>query len=748
MPIIQTSSSFTEFPFGGVTSFLQSNNGDTTRGTWVIEESISVTSSPYISLQRDAFTNIITWLGGDFEDEGFRVGDNIQIDVYVIATGVITSTQNTTIDWVNEGEMKVASLTSDWYGQGGAVLISNSRNRQGMELYFNMVSNGSNGSEFSLIDGDVTRFQIDLTTPASPVINQIGNKSGAYEIGVSMGLLSQSGSVIEYQIRIDVIQSGIHNSSLFDFNNCLKVYLQMNWMSIIGEPFGQLINIINDDANTGGFNQAYNDGVIDAVLVQEISQVSYDSTTSGSFVIDSSSSQYAQGSAYVSGDDSYYKNNLYNQSELSMIIPSDEVVINGSPRTSATNPDLANYTFEITSVSNVGTIYTISFEMIPSAEFTTFIEGRAEGDRAFYIWMKWGRVNVLAFSGQLSKTPAVTQNLSMVVNAYLDHSENVSDSTLLESGYTGNIEDDFGYVGKFYMTDDQITTSVKVGIQAFNFTSGESFTLTQTNFSLIGVPQINGEYVLNLTAPVITSLPTTSEKRIAYLVNDASVVTPPKLYGVKVYLPYLYRWESWVSLPSADSDFYPDDQTQNWVPYGTQGDWRLRLNLEIDKNGILYQNRDEINILNYDSNSNILQDIQIWRDSPLTQVQVIIEGELMRIIAYNTNVDGTTWEGDIWGMITIEPTESSPRWISSTAIDYDGNLQNPLTPLSGLRCDMTFPSPDVVRLECYLDPSKINLPNGVSITAKIKGCNDGPHDKLTTAGLIKQTTSGINKIKS
>ena len=68
--------------------------------------------------------------------------------------------------------------------------------------------------------------------------------------------------------------------------------------------------------------------------------------------------------------------------------------------------------------------------------------------------------------------------------------------------------------------------------------------------------------------------------------------------------------------------------------------------------------------------------------------------------------------------------------------------------MMGLRCDMTFPSPDVVRLECYLDPSKINLTNGVSITAKIKGCNDGPHDKLTTAGLIKQTTSGINKIKS
>ena len=73
-------------------------------------------------------------------------------------------------------------------------------------------------------------------------------------------------------------------------------------------------------------------------------------------------------------------------------------------------------------------------------------------------------------------------------------------------------------------------------------------------------------------------------------------------------------------------------------------------------------------------------------------------------------------------MITIEPTASSPRWLSSTAIDYDGNLLNPLTPLTGLRCDMTLPSPSVVRLECFFDPSKINLSNDVTITSKIKGC--------------------------
>jgi hypothetical protein len=73
-------------------------------------------------------------------------------------------------------------------------------------------------------------------------------------------------------------------------------------------------------------------------------------------------------------------------------------------------------------------------------------------------------------------------------------------------------------------------------------------------------------------------------------------------------------------------------------------------------------------------------------------------------------------------MITIEPTESAPRWISSTAIDYDGNLLNPLTPITGLTATLTFPSPEVAQIECFFDPNKINLSNGAKFTTKIKGC--------------------------
>ena len=162
-----------------------------------------------------------------------------------------------------------------------------------------------------------------------------------------------------------------------------------------------------------------------------------------------------------------------------------------------------------------------------------------------------------------------------------------------------------------------------------------------------------------------------------------------------------------------------------------------------------FQYTDFINIDGYDHDPNIAQDIQLYIDATSQNVQVVTQGQLMRVVVTHTFVDGSAWiESTVWGMITIEPKESNPRWISSTAIDYDNNLSNPLYPLSGLRCDLTFPTPDVARLECFFDPDKIDLSNGVKFTSKIKGCNDGDVVKLMTDGQQKWTTSGQTKIKT
>jgi hypothetical protein len=141
------------------------------------------------------------------------------------------------------------------------------------------------------------------------------------------------------------------------------------------------------------------------------------------------------------------------------------------------------------------------------------------------------------------------------------------------------------------------------------------------------------------------------------------------------------------------------------------------------------------------------------RDSDGTIVSVIPDGELLRIVATHTRIDGNDWDPNFtWGMITIEPKEAEQRFICSSIVDFDNNISNPLTPISGLTINITYPSSNIARIECFLDSAKLDLINGVKITSKIcEGCTQLPQFdevKLTTDNVDKITTNDINKIKA
>ena len=156
---------------------------------------------------------------------------------------------------------------------------------------------------------------------------------------------------------------------------------------------------------------------------------------------------------------------------------------------------------------------------------------------------------------------------------------------------------------------------------------------------------------------------------------------------------------------------------------------------------------DDLTIKNYDSTADIDQKIELYIDSTGDQVGVVVEDQFMRVVGYSTLTNGDIWDSaNIWGMITVEPTEAAPRSIASSVVPYDGNSNNPLTPLAGLITPITYPSPEIARMECYFNPNLINLTNGVKFTVKIKGCTTSnevlkvttrPEQKLTTDNQLK-----------
>ena len=123
---------------------------------------------------------------------------------------------------------------------------------------------------------------------------------------------------------------------------------------------------------------------------------------------------------------------------------------------------------------------------------------------------------------------------------------------------------------------------------------------------------------------------------------------------------------------------------------------------------------------------------------------------MLRIEATHTLNTGVWDLQKIWGQITIEPFENSPRWMLSSIIDFDNNINNPLVPISGLLLDFDLISTNIIKFSCNFDSSKLSTVKNVKITAKIKQGDDDIVivSKETNDNEDKETTDNELKILS
>lgn len=740
--------------FGSSLTYYKSNAGDKTTLELLLHSSIRITSLTN-PLFLDPSINQITSSSLSWIEEGFRAGDTVECKTYQ-SSGVVVDSWVTTINYVDDTNIVLGTILG-WIDLSDGdffVITVTTRQRATLEVLLNHVTNSSAGMPFSLIDGESTRVRFDDTNgmAVGDTINGINivNQSGQFLISAS--LLRQNNydtGIYVYVLTLEYLNSGVYDSSWFDTSDCLKTFVQMEWASLAGEPYAKTVSILSDSADTGYFDQPFNTGVVDATLVQGVDEIDYANPTTFDVSVDSASTDIAIGCVYISNDTAYYKNRTFSQNEISMVLPSSIYTI-GTPLDSYFNEFGAGYSITVNSITTVGTINTLNLTFTPNADFTSFMEAREDGDRNIKLWVKIGNLNLLVFNSQVTKEPPVGGLLIPEQNIFIDHSDNTTESDVTDLGYEANTEDDLAFCGKFLLERDALYESITYNIEAFNTVTLEDFTLNSCFFNIATVPMVGGTYILNQTQTVQNTLPTTSEKRVASLALDSSIDTLTH-YGIKVYFPFLLRWEYWLQQINADADFYPNYQTKNWVPYGNTGDWTIRLKIELVKDGLSYVFTDEIIDKDYDSDPLIVQNIELYVDSTNTNVGIVTEGQLMRVIATHSLISGEIWDdARTWGMITVEPTESNPRFISSTVIDYDYNPSNPLIPLVGEnKCKLTFPTPTMAKMECYFNPDLINLSNGVKFTTKIKGCTvESQVFKVTTTNLQKLTTDDNNKIIS
>ena len=728
MPITLISRDYEDI-FSNNLNYYQANAGDTQTVKFEVWENIRAYGNASSSLSLDAGNDLITWINGNFLDEGFRVGDEVQVTVFH-SNGTVNHTYTSDILICDPNQIKI-TVHTHWYDptSGETLLIEvnykTGFKRKGLLLECNHVNSGSVGNANSLIDGERTQFTFDLTgTTTGTVVSgvQVGFFSGQFNAATSIkDLTTYPNNTRKYELTVGIIQSGVYDITPFLFSNCLKAFFGLNWEREVGNPNNRTRFVISEDANTGWFDEPFNAGVTDAVLVQGVPSLDYSVVNTGQIAIDSASTDFGFGACYIPTDPAYFNTQFNSQSVLGMLCPSQT---SAAPITitSSTNPSGGQYTIEFSNPVTVGTVTTWDYEFTPNSDFTDFIDARIEGDRLFYVWAKYGSVNLLLFADQLTKPEPPAGAIDILISQFVDHSENLDKPVINKTGYEANTEDDLALVALIMIKFGDIITSINPSLEAYNSVTGESFNLFNADFDLTSVPIVAGKHQVNQSVLLNTELPTTSEKRSAKLFLSPAYDTVLK-YAMNLSFPFLNDWRYWIALPGANADFYPNEQNRNYVPFDNTGNWGVRLNLSMIKNGLNFQFTNDLIIKDYDSDANIFQEIELYIESTAQNVQVIVDGELHRIIATHTNLDASAWDvSNIWGMITIEPTESSPRWICSTVIDIDGNTLNPLSPITGLTATLTFPTPDVAQIECFFDPGKINLTNGVKFTTKIKGC--------------------------
>lgn len=773
MPVIIDNNNYTN-NFGYSGSTYVSNAGDETTLELTVSEKIRITTvnNPFTL---DPLLNILTSPSVSWTEEGFRPADLVYIARYD-STGTLINSGFNVVSSVSNTELNLATSIPGLFYDIGAneimevIAVTNSsgtpspRRREDLFIEFNHSSNDQVGNPASVIDGELTRVFFGnlsaLAFNATQVGSIVGNQSGQFLTQASIKY--EGGNLdafFQYKITLQFVNSGIYNQDSFALGDCLKVYAKGLWSSKVGEVFDRVPFEFDNQANTGWFNEANNSSIpTGGSVVTPVSELKYsiNPNSNVTFTVDlagTSASDLAIGGAYVSTDDSYYKNRVESQSNITYLLDTT-IIASGLTYSSYNGVGTASqndWKIQINSINTVGTNATVDFDFIPRAGFQSFIDSREEEDRLFYLWVRVGNTNFLVYDKQLIKELPIGGPLTMNNDyGFLDHSQNVTSISGDHVGFTGDTEDDIAYYGTFNLDINKETyNSINLRVEAYNTVSEDTFTLQQTNFGFGGVTyqSSTGKYLLNETANINTSLPTTSEKRTAKVLLTGTET--PTTYEVGVYYPFLLNWQYWLPLSGVSTDFAPNEN-QNWEQYDNTGNWTIRMMVELVDNNLAFIHSNTLIDNPYDNNPDVTSTIELQRQSDGTAVTIIPTGEQLFIESTHILTTGSWDVSRVWGMITIEPKEGSPRSICSTIVPFDNDTTNPLTPISGLLCQISYPSANTIKLKCKFDQSKIDTTNGVKITAKIKQvCNDIVDvPKGTTTEEDKWTTGDETKIIS
>jgi hypothetical protein len=764
MPIKLVSKSYTDI-YSNSSSNYKANAGDKIVSKLTISSDIYVRSTNQNQLNFDRYDSVFSQTQGDFLEQGFRVGQTFYWKV-VNDSNVTLFSYTGTIDQVNPLFLVLSGTLPNINGgsstSGIWVFYTNDTHDE-ISLNLNFTNSvNPTASPDSLIDGESSKFAYQgltaLSVSSTANLTQVGKKSGQFAItnttikrlADSTNVYVTGRSVRNYEISFTTIFVGVLFEDLFKGKAYLKQYAKIDFKVVSAETIKPTTIAINDECDTGWFNEGYNTEIPKVLLATTTANNLYynivNTITTTLKVKGTTTTHLEIGSVYETFDDTYNLNQAKDQSDRLHLLKTG--IINASNIGNVFTSS-GDYPYEITLTafsyvdSGGDRTFTVTFTLDPqySADlFGKFIEDRGDADRKFYLWIKAENYNFLAFNGSMEYKKAVGVEITPALSVVFNHSYNsdYSDLSTPVDCTDFNLEDDLGFVSDFTLLEADDNSFITSSIVVKNSSTDEEFILDSIDFD---ISQQDLNFFATQSLTLNSNLPQSSGKKTAYLMEKTALSGGSM--SVRLYSPFLIRWEYWEKLLNTHPYFTSQkNSNNNWLNF-QDSPWEVKLKVEITRNSATDWFYKEISFKTYDD-STVTSTISLFEYPSMTALAFLKEE--IQILIRATHVAPSNWASDVYGQITIENKESSPRWMMSTEIDTNTDANNPLYGISDKKITTTGTGTTTVVFECLLDMEKAQSGN-LCISSKISDeCPQGEDLFIYTTGIGVSNTNNINFI--
>lgn len=637
---------------------------------------------------------------------------------------------------------------------------------QAVDCFINLVPSDSSGNTESIIDNTVVRISNSnisgLAVGANAPLTEAGNRSGAIINLAKIYRLANSslygGVVYNYRVEIDftwwLFLSVFQQDYFFDIKTTTP-FIRSSFYPIFNN-FGTALTADfkpETDGNSGFRNENFNQNespfsiesfiwkdtsgnVIESFDYSQDVEFEFDLMTSDTFgtnfglIFFNDIQDVSEISADVSND-----NGQYNHARHTIFAEKATLTATvGQSFSSSLGKDGEKIDFTDIEISISGSIATIKGKASPNTEFIEKFSNPENSEKTFTMLVRSETASVPA--SNYSKTVNTTawegegEIAPVILGAFPFHDEEIYDhvngSLVVGKDPVILIEDDNRLVLQNRFERGKIYKSITFKNIVQNLINGDFFELESYNFPFNTTILSDGTQDINISLDTYFAglfPPSSLNSKFLIQKNGDDTLTE---YGLRLAFPFLQRWESWIPQLGAEVIFQPG-ANKDWRNYQLPPEWYLAMAVEVEVEEGSYRNVYPYIIGDYNNNPFLDYVIEFERldGTPLT-APLNDEDVKMRVIWTATAPVNASW-----CMITVEPTETSPRYVISSYYEQGAQPLNPLITLNASGDKLTISGNGTATIinECIFSPSRINGMNGVKFTVRIEGSTDKTRER-------------------